>query len=102
MSEPQTWRDKQAARPDPVSEALRVWWAGTPKRTVEQKLLRDVYGPDDLDRALMAAALEAAEAAEALARQCDEPGCEHEASCGFAVDGGYRRTCYEHSRWAKL
>lgn len=29
---------------------------------------------------------------------CDEPGCYNTASCGFPTsDGGYRRTCHDHS-----
>ena len=28
--------------------------------------------------------------------RCDEPGCKVEATCGFPVDGGYRRTCGDH------
>lgn len=29
---------------------------------------------------------------------CDEPGCYEVTSCGFPTDdGGYRRTCYDHS-----
>jgi hypothetical protein len=31
-----------------------------------------------------------------LANACGTPGCVREASCGFPVPGGYRRTCYEH------
>ena len=27
---------------------------------------------------------------------CDEPGCTRNASCGFPVLYGYRRTCYQH------
>ena len=27
---------------------------------------------------------------------CDEPECTREASCGFPVANGYRRTCYQH------
>ena len=31
---------------------------------------------------------------------CDEPGCYEETSCGFPTDdGGYRRTCTEHSKY---
>ena len=35
---------------------------------------------------------------------CDEPGCDRTTSCGFPAGdewGGYRRTCHEHSDWAK-
>lgn len=33
---------------------------------------------------------------------CDEPGCFVEVSAGFPTeDGGYRRTCYNHSKFAK-
>lgn len=28
---------------------------------------------------------------------CDEPGCMRGSSCGFPIEGGYRRTCFEHS-----
>jgi len=27
---------------------------------------------------------------------CDEPGCKADTSCGFPINGGYRRTCHEH------
>lgn len=80
-----TWRDKQAARRNVVLVALEAWYAA---------------GGSDFVR--MANAIDAYNAALTLHRQCDEPGCEREANCGFAVDGGYRRTCYEHSTWAKL
>lgn len=29
---------------------------------------------------------------------CDEPGCLELASCGTPTPGGYRWTCYEHSK----
>ena len=30
--------------------------------------------------------------------QCDEPGCDKQATCGFPTDDeGYRRTCFAHS-----
>jgi hypothetical protein len=33
---------------------------------------------------------------------CDESGCFVEVSAGFPTeDGGYRRTCYNHSKFAK-
>jgi hypothetical protein len=33
---------------------------------------------------------------------CDEPGCNRTTSCGFQTkDGGYRRTCHEHSEWKR-
>jgi hypothetical protein len=38
---------------------------------------------------------------ESIVNRCDEPGCRREAGCGFQVDGGYRRTCYEHSVFAR-
>jgi hypothetical protein len=31
-----------------------------------------------------------------LARACDEPGCDQEASMGTPVPGGYRSTCWQH------
>ena len=34
--------------------------------------------------------------------RCDEPGCERETSCGFPSPTGYRRTCGEHHRAARL
>lgn len=49
-----------------------------------------------LIRAAMADALDAAVAAQELARRCDEPGCTREASCGFPTEAGYRRTCADH------
>jgi hypothetical protein len=31
---------------------------------------------------------------------CDEPGCYNYANCGFPTsDGGYRRTCHDHSHF---
>lgn len=81
----ETWRDKQAARPDPITLALDAWDAN----------------PEASARDRMGLALFAAQMAEEAAKECDEPGCYSEASCGFSVDGGYRRTCYEHSEWAK-
>jgi len=27
---------------------------------------------------------------------CDEPECTRDATCGFPVENGYRRTCYKH------
>jgi hypothetical protein len=32
---------------------------------------------------------------------CDEPECFGEATCGFPIDDGYRRTCYSHSKFSK-
>ncbi len=32
---------------------------------------------------------------------CDEPGCFVESSCGFPIEDGYRRTCYNHSKFVK-
>jgi hypothetical protein len=80
-----TWRDKQAARPDTIAKALEAWHATSAQ-----------------ERERMIEAIDAYEEAERLYRQCDEPSCEREASCGFPVEGGYRRTCYEHSKWAAL
>jgi hypothetical protein len=41
-------------------------------------------------------------AVEDIVSACDEPGCRREGSSGWPDgDGGYRRTCYEHSKWAK-
>lgn len=52
-------------------------------------------------REAVSEALEAAEHADTLARQCDEPGCTREVSCGFQTPSGYRRTCFEHSDWKR-
>ena len=31
---------------------------------------------------------------------CDEPGCCQYSDCGFPTDdGGYRRTCFDHSKF---
>ena len=31
---------------------------------------------------------------------CDEPDCHRISSCGFPTDdGGYRRTCFDHSKF---
>lgn len=32
---------------------------------------------------------------------CDEPGCFVEISAGFPTENGYRRTCFNHSKFAK-
>ena len=32
---------------------------------------------------------------------CDEPGCFVEVSAGFPTENGYRRTCFNHSKFAK-
>lgn len=41
-------------------------------------------------------------AVEDIISACDEPGCRRESSCGWPDEAGvYRRTCYEHSKWAK-
>lgn len=36
-----------------------------------------------------------------LINLCDEPDCFNEVSCGFPTEDGYRRTCFNHSKWAK-
>jgi hypothetical protein len=41
-------------------------------------------------------------AVECFAEICDEPMCLEVAGCGWPTeDGGYRRTCYAHSQFAK-
>lgn len=40
-------------------------------------------------------------AAEQFYSICDEPGCDKTAGCGWPSDEGYRRTCFDHSPWAK-
>ena len=75
-----TWRDKQRSRTDPIAAALAAWHAGA--------------GQSEHDR--MSLAIDAHEAADAACRECDEPGCTREATCGWPVKGGYRRTCAEH------
>jgi hypothetical protein len=34
--------------------------------------------------------------------RCDEPGCEKETSCGWPSPAGYRRTCGDHYRAARV
>lgn len=34
-----------------------------------------------------------------LLNLCDEPDCFKDSSCGFPTDEGYRRTCYDHSKF---
>ena len=80
---PSTWRDVQAARPAPVASALAAWHAT----------------PGNAEPARMSDAIDAYEAALEIYRRCDEPGCTREGTCGFPVDDGYRRTCFEH--WEK-
>ena len=80
---PRTWRDVQAARPDPVADALEAWHAA----------------PDSPEYDRMSAAIDAHEDALEIYRRCDEPGCTREGTCGWPTDGGYRRTCYKH--WEK-
>jgi len=94
MPTPATWQEKQAAKPDPIAAALQAFQPnGEPI---------PVRWPDTA-RDAMERAIEAYEAALELCRQCDEPGCTREASCGWPVSGvtgdgsaGYRRTCYDH------
>ncbi len=41
-------------------------------------------------------------AVDQFTNTCDEPGCDKDAGCGWPTkDGGYRRTCYEHSNNGK-
>ena len=83
MSEPKTWQEVQAAKPDPHKAAVKAWHASSCS--------------DDLGR--MIDAIDAFEEAAAIYRQCDEPGCQRDGSCGWPVrGGGYRRTCFEHMR----
>lgn len=40
--------------------------------------------------------------ADLLVGVCDEPGCDAEGTCGWPTeDGGYRRTCFKHSCFAR-
>ena len=41
------------------------------------------------------------DSAECFINLCDEPGCNHKATCGFPADGRYRRTCGAHYRASK-
>jgi len=84
-TDPATWQEVQAAKPDPIDEALSAW--------------READGRTD--RIRMIDAIDAYELALETVRRCDEPGCQMEASCGWPVvpEGGYRRTCYAHSKW---
>jgi hypothetical protein len=35
---------------------------------------------------------------ERVTSACDEDGCDREGTCGWSTpDGGYRRTCFDHS-----
>ena len=74
-----TYRNKQATHPDPLGAALTAWHANA-----------------GTERDRMEAAIDAYEEASAACTQCDEPGCEREATCGWPVADGYRRTCGEH------
>ncbi len=57
--------------------------------------------PDAEAKEIVSDVLDAAEAAQERANQCDEPGCEKPACLGFPLpDGGYRRTCSEHGKHA--
>lgn len=80
-----TWRDKQAAMPDAIAEAVAAWH--------KHEEFSDYYR--------MGEAIAAFEEAEKLTQQCDEPGCTKEAGIGYPLkDGsGYRRTCSDH--WDK-
>ena len=40
------------------------------------------------------------ESMKPLVNFCDEPECYNGISCGFPTEDGYRRTCYEHSKFA--
>jgi hypothetical protein len=37
---------------------------------------------------------------ERVTSACDEPGCIQEGTCGFPTEGGYRRTCFKHSKFS--
>ena len=79
-----TWREKQLSKPDVIAAALAAYHRA-----------RD-DGRTEYDA--MVAAIDAHEDALAVWRECDEPGCNRVASCGWPTgDGGYRCTCYEHA-----
>jgi len=90
----ETWRDKQAARPDPIMEGL-VALLGTEDVRTEEVAEADVLTVKGW-RERFIDAIDAYEAATAIYNQCDEPGCQREATCGFPVEDGYRRTCGDH------
>jgi hypothetical protein len=75
---------------DPVQAALQVLEA--------HGVLRSRLGLVRVVEAITEA-LEAAEAAQILAQQCDEPDCQRVATCGFFSQerNAYRRTCGPHS-----
>lgn len=37
--------------------------------------------------------------ADTLPVVCDEPKCVKASGCGFPIEGGYRNTCFEHSKF---
>ena len=76
----ETWREKQALKPDPTQAALDEWQACQ----------------NESDYMRMGCAIDAYEAATIFYRQCDEPGCRKDGDCGWPTEGGYRRTCFEH------
>jgi hypothetical protein len=75
-----TWRDKQAAQQDAIEMAVKSWTLNA--------------GHPDYER--MEMAIETYETVTEINQQCDEPGCERIAGCGYPVPDGYRRTCHEH------
>lgn len=84
---PRTWRDVQAERQDPIDAALEAWFedGGATRPPLRERML---------------SAMLAYEAAQAMRRICDEPGCLAQVTRGWTVhpsDGvGYRRTCEAH------
>lgn len=86
-----TWRDKQEAKPDPTKAALDAMLGDLGIHPAQ-------YG---YWYARMELAIDAYDTAMEEYRQCDEPGCTREGGCGWPTDGGYRRTCYEHSCFNK-
>lgn len=75
-----TWRDKKASHRNPLEMAVTSWHLNSNKADIER----------------MEMAIEVYEDVLRECRECDEPGCTKEASCGWPTEGEYRRTCHDH------
>lgn len=58
----------------------------------------DYEQKQDLQKIIKERAIDNKELKE-FAQICDEPGCFEYASCGWPSENGYRRTCYNHSKF---
>jgi len=79
--------------------AAKLWECKACSAICEEPAL--LTAPSPFDAADTLYACPACKSVEGFNEICDEPGCRKHASCGFPTDGGYRRTCFDHSDFAK-